>query len=62
VDSEENMALLVLVVVMLFTYVSNIVYLWRLQKVLKMRFWLGESPVFAIFSLYNACTSRNTNQ
>jgi len=35
VDSEENMAKLVLLYVMLSIYVADIVYLWRLQKSLK---------------------------
>ena len=34
-DSEENMAKLVLLYVMLSIYVADIVYLWRLQKSLK---------------------------
>jgi len=35
VDSEENMAKLVLLYVMLSIYVADIIYLWRLQKSLK---------------------------
>ena len=35
VDSEENMAKLVLLYVMLSIYAADIVYLWRLQKSLK---------------------------
>jgi len=35
VDSEENMAKLVLLYVMLSIYAADIFYLWRLQKSLK---------------------------
>ena len=54
-DSEENMAKLVLLYVMLSIYAADIVYLWRLQKSLK--FAILECKKSKICDFLNLITS-----